>query len=250
MKKLAGLIMVIIGVVCFMPSGVLNFCFRQLNVPLAINNGSGTIWSGGGDLFFSPSSHGALKPFRILERLKWDVQFSHIFSKGLVFVFSSNQFQEDITVSLMRSEIYLSSFKIFSNAEFLEHFGEPFHTILPQGVVVFDSRGIKFTDDTVIGGLGIHFNLISSHLIPNVNVLGNYDVNLQGDKDGIAIGLSSRDALILLKGSGSVDLRHRRVEFRGFAEPAKKAPVAVQKILRLIGHRIGSRTVLDSKFSW
>ncbi|CUT17215.1 MULTISPECIES: type II secretion system protein N [Candidatus Ichthyocystis] len=251
MKKFAILIAVVMGVICFMPSSALNFFFRQFDVPLAINNGSGTVWSGEGDLFFSPYSHGALKSFRILERLKWDVQFSHIFSRGLVLVFSSDQFQESVTLSLMRKKISLSRFKIFSNAELLEHLGEPFHTILLQGLVVLDSGGMVFADSTMMGGLSIHFGLISSHLVPNVNVLGNYDINLHGDVKGISIDLSSRgDALVLLKGSGSVDLRHRRVEFRGFAEPTKKAPVAVKKILQLIGRRIGSRTVLDGKFSW
>ncbi|WP_092402269.1 type II secretion system protein N [Candidatus Ichthyocystis sparus] len=251
MKKILLFLFFVIGMFCFVPSSVINMVFKHFNVPLLLENGYGTIWSGGGGMFFSPPPKSTLKPFIILDQVNWKVDFSHIFSKGLVIVFKSNNFLKDIFLSVSLNKISLSRLKIFSNAEILEKLGEPLHTLALHGVVTFESNGVTFGSDSVVGEAVAHFDLISSRLVPGVNVLGSYDLRIGFINNRSLVDLSSRDDVVILKGSGKIDWSSRHFVFKGFAEASPQAPISVQKILLLVGRRShGSRSILDINFSW
>lgn len=249
LRKVAFFSVFFLFTIWFLPASFLTPLFHHFHVPLSIRNSSGTIWKGQGQLFLdSPQNKNA--PVLLLDQASWHTGISSLLSRGVSLRLEAPGLSP-LSLFFSPSGFSIDPFHLVLDVSFLHFINESLRNFSLDGVASFQSSGILISSRAVSGDLSGNVHLVSSSLVPSINVLGNYFFHAEGQGKKVSFSFSSQEANVLfLEGQGTLDLNKRKFSWNGFARSRKDAPNSIAQFLELVGRRDGKRTIVSGDFSW
>ena len=238
---LIGLFSFFIGLCIYAPAQMMGIILNQIsNGRLSLANTEGSFWLGNAHLLMNSDNQliNMRQPTETIDlgRVSWDTQAMQLLVGKIAVSLTLNQGTPFwITVDSSRVHIEHAAFNLPANIVSI---------LIPSlkpaqlgGQLEVHCDNFSLTQQEILGQLNIDWSQASSSL-SNINPLGNYHANLNGNGAGLSIQLNTvSTGPLLLSGNGSWDPSDG-LHFEGTAEAGAEEKQQLQALLRVMGNEI------------
>ena len=234
-----GLFSFFTGLCIYAPAQMMGIILNQIsNGRLSLADTEGSFWLGNAHLLMNSDNQliNTSQPTETIDlgRVSWDTQAMQLLVGKIAVSLTLNQGTPFwITVDSSRVHIEHAAFNLPANIVSIL-----IPTLKPAqlgGQLEVRCDNFSLTQQEVLGQLNIDWSQTSSSL-SNINPLGNYHANLNGNGAGLSIQLNTiSTGPLLLSGNGSWDPSDG-LHFEGSAEASAAEKQQLQALLRVMGN--------------